>query len=77
MGLVFLSCLVIAVVWSLAKPQAQPADIEASGTSFATTAGFNAAGLVVSCKLAFFVRLGGDAFCGYPLRQCCRTGPKQ
>ena len=53
-GLVFLLCLVIAVVWSLAKPQPQPGHIELSGVSFATTTGFNAAGIVVSCMLAFF-----------------------
>ena len=53
-GLVFLLCLVIAVVWSLAKPQPQPGHIELSGVSFATTSGFNAAGIVVSCTLVFF-----------------------
>ena len=53
-GLVFVLCLVLAVVWSLAKPQPQPGHIELSGVSFATTSGFNAAGIVVSCTLLFF-----------------------
>lgn len=53
-GLVFLLCLVIAVAWSLVKPQPQPGHIELSGVRFATTTGFNAAGVVVACTLALF-----------------------
>ena len=53
-GLVFLLCVVIAVVWSLLRPQPQPGYIEPSGVSFVTSTGFNAAGIVVSCMLAFF-----------------------
>jgi SSS family solute:Na+ symporter len=53
-GIVFLLCVAIAVVWSLARPQPQPGYIEPSGVSFATSTGFNAAAVVVTCILAFF-----------------------
>jgi SSS family solute:Na+ symporter len=53
-GIVFLLCVAIAVVWSLARPQPQPGYIEPSGVSFATSTGFNAAAVVVTCILTFF-----------------------
>ncbi len=53
-GLVFVLCIAIGVVWSLARPKAQPGFIPPSGVSFATSAGFNASAVVVSCLLAFF-----------------------
>ena len=53
-GIVFLLCVGIAVVWSLVRPQPQPGYIEPSGVSFSTTSGFNAAAIVVTCILAFF-----------------------
>ncbi|MDG0990895.1 MAG: sodium/sugar symporter [Luminiphilus sp.] len=53
-GIVFLLCVGIAVVWSLARPQPQPGYIQPSGVSFSTTNGFNAAAVVVTCILAFF-----------------------
>ena len=53
-GIVFLSCVAIAVIWSLLRPQPQPGYLEPSGVSFATSAGFNAAAVTVTCLLAFF-----------------------
>ena len=53
-GIVFLSCIAIAVIWSLLRPQPQPGYLEPSGVSFATSPGFNAAAVVVTCLLVFF-----------------------
>jgi SSS family solute:Na+ symporter len=53
-GLVFVLCIAIGVAWSLARPKAQPGFIPPSGVSFATSAGFNASAVVVTCLLAFF-----------------------
>jgi len=53
-GVVFLSCIAIAVIWSLLRPQPQPGFLQPSGVSFATSAGFNGAAVVVTSLLVFF-----------------------
>ena len=53
-ALVFVLCLVIAGVWSLAKPQPQPDFTELTEVGIVTTTALDAVGIVVSCLCAFF-----------------------
>ena len=53
-GLVFLLCVAIGVLWSMLRPQTQTGFVEPAGVSFSTTQGFNASALVVTLTLVFF-----------------------
>ena len=53
-GLVFLLCVAIGVMWSLARPQPQPGFVDPAGVSFSTTQGFNVSAVVVTLILVFF-----------------------
>lgn len=53
-GLVFLLCIAIGVLWSLARPKHDIRHIEQSGLSFSTSPSFDAAAIVVCAMLAFF-----------------------
>ena len=53
-GLVFLLCVVIGVMWSLARPQSQAGFVDPAGVSFSTTQGFNVSAVLVTLILVFF-----------------------
>ena len=53
-GLVFLLCVAIGVMWSLARPQPQPGFVDPAGVSFSTTQGFNVSAVLVTLILVFF-----------------------
>ena len=53
-GLVFLLCVAIGVMWSLARPQSQVGFVDPAGVSFTTTQGFNASAVLVTLILVFF-----------------------
>lgn len=53
-ALVFCSCLVIGIAWSLVRPSPQPGFVDPAGVSFGTTQGFNLSALTVTLILAFF-----------------------
>jgi SSS family solute:Na+ symporter len=53
-GLVFLLCAGIGIVWSLTRPVPQPGFVDPSGVSFSTSQGFNLSALVVTLILMFF-----------------------
>ena len=53
-GLVFLLCAGIGIVWSMARPLPQPGFVDPSGVSFSTSQGFNLSALVVTLILVFF-----------------------
>ena len=53
-GLVFLLCVAIGVMWSLARPQSQAGFVDPAGVSFSTTQGFNVSALLVTLILVFF-----------------------
>jgi SSS family solute:Na+ symporter len=53
-GLVFLLCVAIGVMWSLARPQPQPGFVDPAGVSFSTTQGFNVSTVLVTLILVFF-----------------------
>ena len=53
-GLVFLLCVAIGVMWSLARPQSQPGFVDPAGVSFSTTQGFNVSAVLVTLILVFF-----------------------
>jgi SSS family solute:Na+ symporter len=53
-GLVFLLCVAIGVMWSLARPQSQPGFVDPAGVSFSTTQGFNVSTVLVTLILVFF-----------------------
>lgn len=52
-GLVFLLCVAVAVLWSLGRPKTQPGFVEPSGVSFTTSNSFNLCALAVVVILAF------------------------
>ena len=53
-GLVFLLCLGLSVVWSLLRPRPQEGFVDPAGVSFTTTQGFNISAVVVTLILIFF-----------------------
>ena len=53
-GLVFLLCVAIGVMWSLARPQSQSGFVDPAGVSFSTTQGFNVSAVLVTLILVFF-----------------------
>ncbi|MCH1610743.1 MAG: sodium/sugar symporter [Luminiphilus sp.] len=53
-GLVFLLCVAIGVMWSLARPQPQKGFVDPAGVSFSTTQGFNVSAVLVTLILVFF-----------------------
>ena len=53
-GLVFLLCVAIGVMWSFARPQSQPGFVDPAGVSFSTTQGFNVSAVLVTLILVFF-----------------------
>ena len=53
-GLVFLLCAGIGILWSLARPVPQPGFVDPSGVSFSTSQGFNLSALIVTLILVFF-----------------------
>ena len=53
-GLVFLLCAAIGVMWSLARPQPQAGFVDPAGVSFSTTQGFNVSAVLVTLILVFF-----------------------
>jgi len=53
-GLVFLLCVAIGVMWSLARPQSQAGFVDPAGVSFSTTQGFNLSAVLVTLILVFF-----------------------
>ena len=53
-GVVFLLCSGIAVLWSLARPAEQPGFVEPSGVEFGTSTAFNLSTVVVVLMLTFF-----------------------
>jgi SSS family solute:Na+ symporter len=53
-GLVFLSCIAVGVVWSLLRPRPQEGFVDPAGVSFETTQGFNISAVVVTLILVFF-----------------------
>ena len=53
-GLVFLLCAGIGIVWSMARPLPQPGFVDPSGVSFSTSQGFNLSALIVTLILVFF-----------------------
>jgi SSS family solute:Na+ symporter len=53
-GLVFLFCVAIGVMWSLARPQTHTGFVDPAGVSFSTTQGFNVSAVLVTLILALF-----------------------
>lgn len=53
-GLVFLLCVAIGVMWSLARPESQAGFVDPAGVSFSTTQGFNVSAVLVTLILVFF-----------------------
>ena len=53
-GLVFLLCVAIGVMWSFARPQSQAGFVDPAGVSFSTTQGFNVSAVLVTLILVFF-----------------------
>ena len=53
-GLVFLLCVAVGVVWSTLRPRAQAGFVDPAGVSFSTTQGFNVSAVVVTLILIFF-----------------------
>ena len=53
-GLVFLLCVGIGILWSLARPTPQPGFVDPTGVSFSTSQTFNISALVVTLILVFF-----------------------
>jgi SSS family solute:Na+ symporter len=53
-GLVFLLCTLIGIVWSVLRPRQQPGFVDPAGVSFATSHGFNLSAVVVTLILVFF-----------------------
>ena len=53
-GLVFLLCVAIGVMWSLARPQSQAGFVDPADVSFSTTQGFNVSAVLVTLILVFF-----------------------
>ena len=53
-GLVFLMCTTIGIVWSIARPEPQSGFIDPSEVNFDTSQGFNLSAGVVSLILVFF-----------------------
>jgi SSS family solute:Na+ symporter len=53
-GLVFLLCSGIGIVWSLARPASQPGFVDPAGVSFSTSQSFNISAVVVTLILVFF-----------------------
>jgi len=53
-GLVFVLCIAIGIVWSLLRPSTQAGFIDPAGVSFNTTQGFNLSAVVVTLILVFF-----------------------
>ena len=53
-GLVFLLCVAIGVIWSLARPESQAGFVDPAGVSFSTTQGFNVSAVLVTLILVFF-----------------------
>ena len=53
-GLVFLLCVAIGVMWSLARPQSQAGFVDPAGVSFSTTQGFNVSAVLVTLISVFF-----------------------
>jgi len=53
-GLVFLMCVGIGILWSIARPLPQPGFVDPTGVSFSTSQTFNISALVVTLILVFF-----------------------
>ena len=53
-GLVFLLCVGIGILWSIARPARQPGFVDPSGVSFSTSQTFNVSAVVVTLILVFF-----------------------
>ena len=53
-GLVFVLCVAIGVLWSLLRTRAQTGFVDPAGVSFTTTQGFNLSAIVVTLILVFF-----------------------
>ncbi len=53
-GLVFVLCVAIGVLWSLLRPRSQAGFVDPAGVSFTTTQGFNLSAIVVTLILVFF-----------------------
>jgi SSS family solute:Na+ symporter len=53
-GLVFLLCVGIGILWSIARPLPQSGFVDPTGVSFSTSQSFNVSALVVSLILVFF-----------------------
>ena len=53
-GLVFLLCVAVGVVWSILRPRVQPGFVDPAGVSFVTTQGFNVSAVAVTLILTFF-----------------------
>ena len=53
-GLVFLLCVAIGVMWSLARPRPQEGFVDPAGVSFSTTQGFNVSAMLVMLILVCF-----------------------
>ena len=53
-GLVFLLCVGIGILWSIARPLPQPGFVDPTGVSFSTSQSFNISALVVTLILIFF-----------------------
>ena len=53
-GLVFLLCIAIGVLWSLVRPQVQTGYVDPAGVSFSTQGSFNVSALLVTLILCFF-----------------------
>ena len=53
-GLVFLLCVAIGVLWSLVRPQVQTGYVDPAGVSFSTQGSFNVSALLVTLILCFF-----------------------
>ena len=53
-GLVFLLCVAMGVVWSILRPRAQAGFVDPAGMSFSTTQGFNVSAVAVTLILTFF-----------------------
>ena len=53
-GLVFLLCVAVGVMWSILRPRAQAGFVDPAGVSFSTTQGFNLSAVAVTLILVFF-----------------------
>ena len=53
-GLVFLLCVAVGVVWSILRPRVQAGFIDPAGVSFSTRQGFNVSAVAVTLILIFF-----------------------